>query len=180
MIHTELARGRQGVQAPEELHSVTVVLDEDVARQMVSSATGICASSRAGSPPNGHDADAWSDLAKHGVLFNSPRRLMVGLGVAAVLRVPGGAERQAATGAVSRFLDSLGCIDPIRRPGSVRDGLRRAAIRTFSRRRAGRPTGHRRMRERRTVLDDPRRDGASCCAGPLGRLSGAGRCSRRR
>ena len=119
MIHTDLAQGWEGLQAPGELHSVTVALDEDVARQMVSSATAICAASRARNPTNGHDADASSDLAKHGVLFSSPRRLMVGLGVAAVLRVPGGAERQAATRAVSRFLASLRCIDPIQRPGSV-------------------------------------------------------------
>jgi menaquinone-specific isochorismate synthase len=119
VIHTELARGRQGLQALEELHAVTLALDEDVARQMVSSATAICASSRAGNPPDGRVENPSSDLAKHGVLFSSPRRLMVGLGVAAVLRVPGGADRQVATRAVSRFIASLPCVDPIRRPGSV-------------------------------------------------------------
>jgi menaquinone-specific isochorismate synthase len=119
VIHTDLAHRRQDLQAPAELHSVTVALDEEVARQMVSSATAICASSRATNPLNGHEADAPSDLAGHGVLFSSPRRVMVGLGVAAVLGIPGGAGRHRATRAVSRFLASLPCIDSIRRPGSV-------------------------------------------------------------
>jgi menaquinone-specific isochorismate synthase len=110
VTRTDLAMDGHDVQASEELHAVTVALDPEMAREMASAVVAKC---------TGNPLEPRLGSEGQGVLFSSQRRLMVGLGAAARLRVSGGDERQSASRALNRFVSSLPCLDPIHRPGSV-------------------------------------------------------------
>lgn len=104
MTRTELARSEDELEVANGLHAVTVPLGRPEAQDLAMRAIALCTTI------SGH--------LGNGVFFSSPRRLTVTLGTAARLSVPGGTSRQAAARAISRFVASVPCTDPVGRPGS--------------------------------------------------------------
>ena len=99
---------------PLDLHAATIPLELPNAVELGAAAASICTSLC----PSDRGADAGSTLACNGVLFESSRRSVVGLGVAARLTLAHGTSDPIGVKNVYKRLAEIPCIDPLRRPGS--------------------------------------------------------------
>lgn len=108
-LEPDLARTPLG-----DLRAVTFRLTQLQAEQLGSSTVSLCTAIA----NFGRSRPVRSTLEQHGVLFASPRRLVVGLGVAARLTLARGTGDAEAVKAISRRLAEIPCNDPVRRPGS--------------------------------------------------------------
>ncbi len=97
-----------------DLHALTIVLEPRQAEELGAAASSLCTSFAV----DDQTRSAGGTLERHGVLFESPGRLVVALGVAGRLPLAHGTSDVAAVRSVTRLLADIPCEDPVLRPGS--------------------------------------------------------------